>query len=483
MILKVSDDEGGVWQKTIKVKVENIAPKIEVGEWAIIQKGANFTRQGSFSDPGMDNWQGTVDYGDGGNLQPLELLPDKTFKLSHTYNTSGIYRVTVRITDHPDRKSKTVEEVTSEVPRIPDLSAGQMTPEQVLINSGADTAAVKLVHPLLSTGSVTPADTVWRVPSAGTPPELEPWGATSIASFELKVKDYVFSSDVRTDASVTEGEKFAGEIWINGPAFILKKYTIDYGDGSQEEKIVDSSDGRQILTIAKISHIYADDGTYPVTFCVEDVDGDVYQTDFQVEVKNAAPMVNIKSGSDYSTMETFTCYGSFSDPGSDTWTAAIDFGDGSGSKELKLNSDKTFSISHSYNSPGYYTITVTVSDEDGGRGQATQQVSVRSRGGGISSDASLHSLVLAGLTLNRLDGSGLTGFTPECLDYQVTGPAGVTLATVTAHPGATIKYTNGVHLNEDMPQNTPVVVDMLGVLRIDVKAQDGLTTRTYTLAP
>jgi hypothetical protein len=34
-----------------------------------------------------------------------------------------------------------------------------------------------------------------------------------------------------------------------------------------------------------------------------------------------------------------------------------------------------------------------------------------------------------------------------------------------------------------MPQNTLVVVDMLDVLRIDVKAQDGVTTRTYTFTP
>src|SRR5262249_8550434 len=60
--------------------------------------------------------------------------------------------------------------------------------------------------------------------------------------------------------------------------------------------------------------------------------------------------------------------GSFTDPGADTWTAAVDYGDGSGPQELKLDHDKTFHLHHKYDSAGAFVVTVTVRDDDGGVG-------------------------------------------------------------------------------------------------------------------
>ncbi|MCX2983457.1 hypothetical protein EYC98_21590, partial [Halieaceae bacterium IMCC14734] len=44
------------------------------------------------------------------------------------------------------------------------------------------------------------------------------------------------------------------------------------------------------------------------------------------------------------------------------------YGDGSGVQALALNPDKSFALNHSYAVSGVYTVTVTVSDEDGGIG-------------------------------------------------------------------------------------------------------------------
>ena len=63
--------------------------------------------------------------------------------------------------------------------------------------------------------------------------------------------------------------------------------------------------------------------------------------------------------------------GSFSDPGADTWTGTVDYGDGSGVQALALNPGKTFDISHAYGHAGDYTVTVTVSDDDSGVGSDT----------------------------------------------------------------------------------------------------------------
>jgi ELWxxDGT repeat protein len=67
--------------------------------------------------------------------------------------------------------------------------------------------------------------------------------------------------------------------------------------------------------------------------------------------------------------------GSFHDPGSDTWVATVDYGDGSGLQPLALTGN-AFTLSHLYSDNGTYTITVAVTDDDGGGGSATLEVTV-----------------------------------------------------------------------------------------------------------
>ena len=57
---------------------------------------------------------------------------------------------------------------------------------------------------------------------------------------------------------------------------------------------------------------------------------------------------------------TVTRTGSFADPGADTWTASVDYGDGSGPHPLALNPDKTFALGHTYSQPGSFAVAVWV---------------------------------------------------------------------------------------------------------------------------
>jgi hypothetical protein len=75
--------------------------------------------------------------------------------------------------------------------------------------------------------------------------------------------------------------------------------------------------------------------------------------------------------------EPFAAPGSFLDPGADTWTAAVNYGDGTGLMSLPL-SGKNFALSHRYRIPGTFTIAVAVTDDDGGVGTAQGQVVVKS---------------------------------------------------------------------------------------------------------
>ncbi len=83
---------------TAVATITNVAPSLSVGADATIDEGDNFTRSGSFTDPGADTWTATVNYGDGGGAQPLALV-GKTFGLSHTYVDNGVNTLTVTVTD------------------------------------------------------------------------------------------------------------------------------------------------------------------------------------------------------------------------------------------------------------------------------------------------------------------------------------------------------------------------------------------------
>ncbi len=94
----IKDDDGGYNEYTTDVMINNVAPNVEIGPDETILVGSTFSRPGSFTDPGCDNWSATVDYGDGTGIQPL-ILTGQTFQLDHTYNNVGVFTLTVTITD------------------------------------------------------------------------------------------------------------------------------------------------------------------------------------------------------------------------------------------------------------------------------------------------------------------------------------------------------------------------------------------------
>ena len=64
------------------------------------------------------------------------------------------------------------------------------------------------------------------------------------------------------------------------------------------------------------------------------------------------------------------------DPGVDTTTATVDYGDGTGVRPLALREDMSFDLSHVYADDGDYTVTVEVTDDDTGVGSDTLTVTV-----------------------------------------------------------------------------------------------------------
>jgi hypothetical protein len=95
------------------------------------------------------------------------------------------------------------------------------------------------------------------------------------------------------------------------------------------------------------------------------------------------PTVNAGPSGTSTTWASFTRIGSFQDiTGSLSFTATVNYGDGSRLQPLALNGDHTFDLSHVYAAVGTYVVTVSIMDSAGltGSGQFLVAISLPSSG-------------------------------------------------------------------------------------------------------
>lgn len=95
----------------------------------------------------------------------------------------------------------------------------------------------------------------------------------------------------------------------------------------------------------------------------------------ELYVNNVPPVVNPIPGATINEGATYSAPSTFTDTDSTSWTATVDYGDGSGVQPLPL-SGMNFSLSHQYTDEGAYTVTVTVTDDQGATGTGTATVTV-----------------------------------------------------------------------------------------------------------
>ena len=387
--VRVTDNEGETDIASLSVTVNNVAPAVDAGPDGVIDEGSAFVSTGAFSDPGSDTWTATVDYGDGSGVQPLALNPDKTFGLSHTYTDDGVYTVTVSVTDDDGGTGADTAQVTvgNVVPAVDAGPDGVIDEGSVFVSTGsfsdpgADTWTATVdygdgsgVQPLALNPDKTfglshtyTDDGVYTVTVSVTDDD----GGTGADTAQVTVGNVVPAVDAGPDGVIDEGSVFVSTGSFSDPGADTWTATVDYGDGSGVQPLALNPD-----KTFGLSHTYTDDGVYTVTVSVTDDDGGTGMDTAQVTVGNVVPAVDAGPDGVIDEGSVFVSTGSFSDPGADTWTATVDYGDGSGVQPLALNPDKTFSLSHTYTDDGVYTVTVSVTDDDGGTGTDTAQVTV-----------------------------------------------------------------------------------------------------------
>lgn len=128
-------------------------------------------------------------------------------------------------------------------------------------------------------------------------------------------------------------------------------------------------------TGVSVPWVFADEGTYPIAVRVTDAQGAGVTATGVANVANVAPTPELGASLTTSEGAPVAATRTFSDPGADSWTATVDYGDGSGAQPLAL-SGGSFALAHTYADDGSYAIQVAVSDNDGATGTGTLPVTV-----------------------------------------------------------------------------------------------------------
>jgi large repetitive protein len=360
----VSDDDGGTTVQTLTVLVTNVVPVLTVPADQEVAEGAllNLPTLGSLTDLGFDNpvrpggasvetFTYTVNWGDGtpidsGSVASVSgspgVLTTGSFGGSHTYADNGTYTVVVSVTDDDGGTINRTFRVT-----------------------------VGNVAPSLS----VPAD---QTVTEGTRLDLTTLGVVTDPGFDNPNRPF-------------------------GPSVESLNYSINWGDGSPIDSgaVLNRTIGSPgVLTAGTFggSHTYADNGTYTVTVTVTDDDGAATVKTFTVVVNNAAPTLSVATNQVVNEGQflDLPSLGAFTDPGFnnplnpgqptvETFTYTVNWGDGSPTESaavpVSVGSPGVltaggFGNSHTYADNGVYTVTVTVTDDDGGTDIKTFTVTV-----------------------------------------------------------------------------------------------------------
>jgi len=171
-------------------------------------------------------------------------------------------------------------------------------------------------------------------------------------------------------SSLKEGGSFRGSGSFVDPGSTRWTGLVDYGRGAGFQSL-DIYPDQTIL----LNQVYPENGLFTVTVHIVDEQGAVGESTMQVMVENVAPKVTLHGDLSLDEGDIFTGKGSFEDPGADSWTVTVDYGDGSGPEKLVLK-ERSFSLEHQFQEDGVYQVQVCVLDDDGGEGCTELSLSV-----------------------------------------------------------------------------------------------------------
>ena len=384
--LRVTDHRGASDILATTVTFENVAPEVEAGGDQTVDEGGTASFSGSFTDPGVfDTHTYEWDFGDGTTDNSGSLTP------SHTYADNDFYTVTLTVTDNDggvgsDTLSVTVNNVAPEV----EAGGDQTVDEGDTVSIAPTFSDVGLIDTHTATidwgdgtidGPIDPATS----PLAPLPTHVYADNGTYTVTVTVTDDDGGVGSDTLSvtvdnvapvvvagdDQTVNEGDTVTlASTFTDAGSGDTHIATINWGDGTSDTAI------NPATSPLAPTHVYADNGTYTVRVTVTDDDLDEHFDELTVTVSNLAPVVLTGADQQVDEGDTVSIAPTFFDAGSgDTHTATISWGDGTPNDTIAPASSP-LAGTHVYVDNGVYTVTLTVTDDDGGVGADTLEVTV-----------------------------------------------------------------------------------------------------------
>jgi PKD repeat protein len=390
--LTVTDKDGGITSDTLTVTVSNIAPTIDTINGDItVNEGsvANFTA--TATDPGNDILTYTWNFGDG--TDPIE---GQT--VNHIFADNGNYIVTLTVRDSDG--AATVQTLNTKVSNVaPIVNAGTDSTanegQAITFNGTYTDPGILDTHTITwdfgdgntTNGILNPTHTysdngTYNVTMTVT----DNAGASTTDTLTITVNNVAPTITQLTGTTeVAEGTPANFTATATDPGNDTLTYTWNFGDGSNPIKGKD------------VTHTFLDNGIYTVSLTVRDKDGASTTQTLSTKVNNVAATVNAGTDQTMYQNEPVIFDGQFTDPGIlDTHTIKWNFGDGtileggmgrwgdggnsssnSPTPPLFPSPHPLLNPNHTYVQNGEYTVTLTITDNDGAVSNDTMTVTVK----------------------------------------------------------------------------------------------------------
>ncbi|BAZ46381.1 DNA/RNA non-specific endonuclease [Chondrocystis sp. NIES-4102] len=370
--LTVQDSDGASTSQTLDVTVNNVAPVIEsITADSEINEGDTASFNALTRDAGNDELTLTWDFADGSEQLTVN---ESDLPVSHQYADNGNYTVTLTVTDTSGDNTSSTHQITvnNTAPVITSLTDDLLINEGSRVNLSAfatDAGDDELTYAWDfgdGTNTVMGENVEHIFVDNGlyeaTVTVTDDDGASTSSSLTITVNNVAPIIDPWLDETATEGDTVEFNLSFKDPGSLdTHTLTWDFGDGN---KLL-TTNGDE----TSVSHIYTDNGVYTARVIVTDSNGASSTNTMTVTVNNAAPALASLTG-DTNIDEGSTANFSITakDPGDDTLTYTWDFGDG----ETATGKD----VSHIFSQNGTYTVTATVTDDDGASTSSTMEVAV-----------------------------------------------------------------------------------------------------------
>ena len=351
---------------TSTVTVLNVAPSIdslqgdEEGD-----EGEALSWTLSWSDPGAQDTH-TVQWDPGDSSGPQSGGDN----FSHSYAQNGSYSLSVTVSD--DDGGTTSDSLTIEVNNVAPVLSDFAVPAgiededlsfSVVVNDPGSQDTLSYLWDLGDGTTFAGASTVQHSYAddgnytVSFTASDDDGGSSTLSAIATIANSNPVVSQFNVPSSSIEGDTVTLSAVAEDVVADPLSYTWDFGDGSVAQ------------TGNPISHSWGNEGSYTVQLVVADDDGGSVHSSAVINVSNANPSIDQSNFPGGLEGESLAFSVQASDPGLDTLSFEWDFGDGSSlATGLAPN--------HSFADEGSYTVTVTVSDGDGGSAQLSQVVQI-----------------------------------------------------------------------------------------------------------